>query len=457
MRTGVTRPGVVVQRRRLDARYFLSPGLQAMMRLDLAREAGLRLEPLKDIGRCWHPNRFKRTYAVAGEDSLPYLRPYDVFNYMPVAADWLSKTKTESLSTYLLTSGMLLQTASGRNLGPAVAVDSYIAKFILGDDMIRVEIEKELERYFVLSFMKSSTGQRLYQRHKTGSVIDHVSPVQLANQLIPRFDKSVEQRIAGKMRDAVRTRERARDTIQRAFDAYEERLPKVSRKIPKKNGWTVRAAALHGRLDAAPSEPILDEIRRSLESMGGLELDQYAEIIKPAGRYKTRYVEKEYGVPILSGTQALQATPIKLQHIAEGTLHEASRYSLRTGTIVFQADGRAEEGLGFPAVVTPDRDGWFASGHVGRLVPKKGIDSGWLYLAVRSDCVQAQLRALACGSVVDALYEEDIRRVVLPPPESDATGVLGAWKLFTTAQSLEDEAISDFERSLSDAIGDAPP
>ncbi len=35
-------------------------------------------------------------------------------------------------------------------------------------------------------------------------------------------------------------------------------------------------------------------------------------------------------------------------------------------------------------MVTPDRAGWMASGHVGRVIARPGIDPGWLYLALSS-------------------------------------------------------------------------
>lgn len=43
-----------------------------------------------------------------GEPSVPYLRPYDVFNYFPEPADWLSEARTEDLKSYELSEGMIL-------------------------------------------------------------------------------------------------------------------------------------------------------------------------------------------------------------------------------------------------------------------------------------------------------------------------------------------------------------
>jgi len=128
-------------------------------------------------------------------------------------------------------------------------------------------------------------------------------------------------------------------------------------------------------------------------------------------------------------------------------------YELREGWSVYQADGRAEEGLGFPAYVPPDRDGWVASGHVGRLIPKKGIDPGWLWLAAATWQAQAQIKSLASGSVVDSTYPEDMAGVVLPPPREADGSVREAWERFAEARAAKDWAITRLEEALTEASG----
>jgi hypothetical protein len=55
-------------------------------------------------------------WAAEGEPSVPYLRPYDTFDYLPVAADHLSRVRTENLDALMIRAGDLLVTCSGRNL-----------------------------------------------------------------------------------------------------------------------------------------------------------------------------------------------------------------------------------------------------------------------------------------------------------------------------------------------------
>lgn len=66
---------------------------------------------------------------------MPYLRPYDVFEYLPPEADRLSVTRTARLEDYLIQEGDILQTCSGRNLGPVTIADSYLTQSALSHDM----------------------------------------------------------------------------------------------------------------------------------------------------------------------------------------------------------------------------------------------------------------------------------------------------------------------------------
>lgn len=456
MKAATLTQNTILSHRRLDSKYFLSDGVRATLHLESAQKQGLRLEILggeRGIAKCWKPNTCKIIHAVKGEDKVPYIQPYDIFKYLPVAASWLSRSKIKNLAAYEIKPEMILQTASGRNLGPLASADSYISKFIIGSDMIRIEIEDEVERYYVLTYLKSKIGQDLLKQNKTGSVIDHLSPAQLESKLVPRFGNNDEQKISRKMKKAVAIREKARETIESIFVSYENQLPPIPRDVALKEGWTVRAKNLHGRLDAAPHNPVLQKIRQELKKNGAEQLKKFAKINKPAGRYKTRYVSQEYGTPILSGRQILQASPINLQYIAQNVLSNPVRYTLRSGHIAFQADGRAEGDLAIPVMINSERDGWLANGHVCRLNPKNDVDCGWLYLAIRSWHAQIQLRALPRGAVVDALYERDIESVVLPPSLNiDAKQISHAWNLFAKSQIEENKAIIELESLLNNFL-----
>ncbi|MGI5523051.1 hypothetical protein ACQEUX_19255 [Micromonospora sp. CA-259024] len=113
---------------RLDSSYHLSPGVKALARVSGVSVAGGDVVPLGSIARIWAPKRFKREYAVGSEEAAQYLRPYDVFDYLPAPADLLSVKHNEDIDQLRLSEDMLILTCSGRNLGPAVAVEPVLAR-----------------------------------------------------------------------------------------------------------------------------------------------------------------------------------------------------------------------------------------------------------------------------------------------------------------------------------------
>ncbi|MDP2601078.1 MAG: hypothetical protein Q8S00_00570 [Deltaproteobacteria bacterium] len=423
-----------------------------MASIDKAKSQGMTSVVLggpEGVAKVWAPARFKRAYAAHGEPSAPYLRPYDVFNYFPEPADWLSTLRTDDLATYQLRRGMIIQTCSGRNLGPAVMVDNYLARFLLSHDMIRVEIEDKRLRHYVLAFLNSQAGRRMLRRDKTGSVIDHISEGHLAKLEILLLESQRVEQIADAITKAVDLREKARLALNTAVTGYEQALPAIKRPKPLRCGWTVSSEALEGRLDSAFYDPLVSTVRRHLTRLGGKRVSEVARVLKPAGRYKTCYVDRDNGRPLLSGAQLLQTTVINLQFMAPGVFNDITAYEVHAGWIAYPADGRAEEELGTPVFITEDRAGWLASGHVGRVIPKPGVDAGWLFLALKTSHAQMQLKARASGSVVDSTFPNDMEEVILPPQlDIDGTKVIQLWDDFREAQALEEQASAMVDDAL---------
>ena len=60
--------------------------------------------------------------------------------YLPEERSRLS-THQNDIDALSVKTGTILQTCSGRNLGPLVIADKYLERFILGSDLIRISIE----------------------------------------------------------------------------------------------------------------------------------------------------------------------------------------------------------------------------------------------------------------------------------------------------------------------------
>lgn len=434
---------------RLDSKYFLSPGIQAAERITRAKERGIPCVSLSSIASIWQPTRFSKVEASEREEKVGYLRPYDVFEYLPRAADFLSVKRCPDIERSRIKRGMLLQSCSGRNLGPAVFADNYLTQFVIGGDMIRIEIDDPDMRLYALAYMQSETGQQLLTQGKTGSVIDHLSKDHIGKLEIPLVETSLREKIVSKMNEAITLREEARLSLGQTLSEFEASLPQPIRPKHEEKGWTVRAKDFTGRLDAASYDPLVGRIRKQLATDGGMPVSSSATVTKPGGRYKTLYVDRDNGTPILSGTQLLQLRPINLRYMPERAFKNADQSKVHTHWIAYQADGRVEDALGLPIMITSDRDGWLASAHIGRVVNNSNVDAGWLYLALRSWTSQIQLKSLASGSVVDSTFPWDMESVILPTTTNGKfKGVLSTWEKFATAQRSENEALALIERAL---------
>jgi hypothetical protein len=455
--TGTLQRGDVASLGRLDAWYYLAPGAGAARRLDKAKVAGLKTVRLGGdggLGKAWMPGRLKQAPAAPGEDSRPYIKPHDLFQYLPGTHAELSTRKTKKIDDYAVESGWLLQTRSGRNLGLNALVDDDLARYVVSDDLIRVHVEDARMRYYATAFLRSRTGHGLLRRDKSGSVIDHVSPQQVEALEVPLAPEDVIDAVSSLMERSFERRQECRRVLRDAIAAYEAQLPVVERPTPLSAGWSVRSNSVKKRLDAASYDPLVAEVREQLLKVGGVRLDSVADARKPPGRYKTIYVGPGHGLPFMSGTQILQYAFSKPQYMAPRAFKDVEAYKLQQGWSTYMADGRSEKNLGVPAMVVSTREGWIASGHVGRLVPRPGTHPGWLWLAARTWHFAVQIKSLASGSVVDSTFPDDAASIVLPPYlDTDGDAVIAAWEGFAEAQNLEVEAIMLLDAALADISG----
>ncbi|MCM1224369.1 MAG: restriction endonuclease subunit S [Lachnospiraceae bacterium] len=431
---------------RLDSSFYLSSGATADRIIkDYIKSGEYICLGDKELANVWQPGRSIIAYAGENEEYVPYLQPYDILEYMPTERSRLSAHQND-IDSLRVEKGTILQTCSGRNLGPLVISDKYLEKFVFGSDLIRIKIYDEEIKYYVYAFFSTWIGQALLHSNKTGSVIDHLSIKDIMKIKIPMINKSQRNHIAGLIKKSHECIATARERLDDLKNGFIEKSKVVYNKSYLRNGWTVAFHDLSGtsRIDAAYYDPDALEATIQLKKNGGVELEKVADVIKPAGRYKTNYVRKEYGKPLISGRQLLQHRIVGLKYLPDNEQNTFEKFKLREGYIAYPADGRVEGRLGTPVMITKNRNGWYASGHIGRIIAHKGVKNGYLYLALTHPVVQAQLSALACGSVVDAVYPEDVKKIILPfCIDFPYDEVERAWYLFDEAEKLEIKACDE--------------
>jgi hypothetical protein len=453
--------GMLVEAQRIDARFFTDRGATANLRIKQGPWGRIRLGSLVEDANIWAPPIFTRVYAADKRFGKPYLAPSDTLRYMPQSKSYLSRSQTKRYERYEVDPGWLVITCSGRNLGPSVYVDNFIAKFVLSHDMIRIASADQDSLFYVMAFLHTPTGLASIRHDRGGSVIDHINPNHVKNLVIPLVDSVTKEFCINGFKTAAGLRERARITLDDAARSFAlltglaEIIASISASDYRRR-WDIKPSTMNWRIDAEPYAPIYKSYHGIAKQTGfGCRLGDIAEISKPPGRYTTYYVDEEkYGMPILSGRQIAQHRPVGLKFISPFSFNDPASYKLDKDWIVMTADGRAEENLADCAVIGEDRAGWTASGHIFRIKPREAKRLGLVYLAYTAAIVQAQIKSLATGSVVDALSEQDVSSVWAVYPDLPLADTLGnqvemAWRDFAQATQIENEAIQMLETVLS--------
>ncbi|MFR9804939.1 hypothetical protein ACL02T_22025 [Pseudonocardia sp. RS010] len=314
--------------------------------------------------------------------------------------------------------------------------------------MIRIKIPDEDQRHVLLAYLKTELGQALIRRGRSGSVIDHLTVADVEAVPVPVFADDVATRISALVGSAIEDRFEGRSSLNRVMADLGTDLPIPNTVLSGHVAWTMRARDFNGRFDAGFHHPFVRESRKQISSKPSHRLGDLVEAVLPL-RYKRYYVEREHGRPILSGRQLLQPEPVNLRFVSDRSFRNPEDYEVSKGTVVFGAVGRSEGRQAWPALVTDDRHGWLASNDVMRLVPRPNVPPGLVWLAVAVPQVQAQIKALSFGSVVDHMNPWDVEDVIVPDIGAELVAeVEDAWEKFARSTRAIQDATALTESAL---------
>lgn len=438
---------------RLDAKLYQEEVALAHSRVNAWRS---QTRKVAELARATVPGRIRLVTVPNPSAGAPYLAAHDAFLAVPAASRYVARSRTRDYSALLLEEGMLLTPSSGRNLGPLAYVGKSLAGFAM-TDIMRIQALDPGNIFYLLAFLLTETGQALIRKGRTGSNVDHLSPTDLEAIDVVWPDKVFRENLSSLLARAESLIDSARRNLASASSQFEELLgiafpvALAEQNLIGPTAFSVELNDVPSRLDAAYYGPLATACRESVRSVHHDTLDAVADLLF-LERYKRYYVDQGFGKPILSGRQLLQLRPVNLRYISTRSFNDVRRFEIRKGWSLFPCRGRSEGSLGTPAYVYSSRDGWLASEHVMRAVPRSGVHPGYLYLALASRFVQAQMNSKPTGSVVDVLDPASAAEVLMPrlPRDEARLGeiVVGAWEQISEATTLETQASRDLEERI---------
>ncbi len=168
------------------------------------------------------------------------------------------------------------------------------------------------------------------------------------------------------------------------------------------------------RFDAERYSPRFVEAVQALQA-SGMKLQRLAEVthtvlIPP--RFKRIYVDKEHGIPFLQGSHIVQFRLTDLKYLSL-SIQKLEQWIIRAGWILVTCSGT----IGRTTICPPEWDRWAASQHICRIVPDEDLcPSGYLATFLASRLGQAQLTANTYGAVVDELTVDHACNIIVPIP-----------------------------------------
>ena len=196
------------------------------------------------------------------------------------------------------------------------------------------------------------------------------------------------------------------------------------------------------RLDAGYYNAETMQAHRTLDESGlkMVRLGEVTERIFMPNRFKRVYVDERHGVPFLQGSHLTHFRPADLKYISRSAHKKFRDWTIQPGWVLVTRSGT----VGRVAVALRQWDGWAASEHIIRIVPREDspCPSGYIYAWLSSPLGQAQFNGIF-GAVVDEVSPSHLENILIPVPETEEQR-----EIVASINALAMDALSKKERAL---------
>lgn len=442
---------------RLDPSHYVS-------NTDIIVKRSLDFDTLANfIASIEEPNLFTRYYCdkIYG---IPYISSSEMSEIdPPIDKRFISSELTKNVSQYLIKRGQVLVSAAG-TVGSIVVATEKLNGVAGTSDILRINFNHSKNRGYIYTYLTSEFGVRELNNLAYGAIIKRIRGFQLSNLKVPVLDSQLTDEMDNLIELSLTKREQAGECIKLAknnviqynnlpplsLDDIETLDPNKETQIQliSSNEFT------HSyRLDAHFYNPFSKKTIANIITYSHKykELHELATCSFNGGRSIRNYVDKQNGIPFLSGKNIIQIRPdykyVSLTETANLQDMMVSKNQLlvsRSGT------------LGRLVLIWNNYENCCASEHLIRIsTNSKIIDPGYLYAFLSSDYGYYQLIRHKHGSVIDEINEYQISQTIIPILDYSAQIEIGdlvrqAFDLRAEAIKLEDQAQEILTKALTE-------
>jgi restriction endonuclease S subunit len=436
---------------RIDAEYYKPEYIEIIHFINHIKKKKLfDVKALKDITVAIRKGIFYILASEYVEKGVPFLRVSNLKDPLLNEADLVHITEEknkEHINTCLLPGDLAI--SKGGYLGLVSIIPSYIEKCNISQDVIGVKLRKEYVPEYVLCYLLTKYGQTQLKRCRTQVAQPHLELEYVRRLQVILPSEDFQLKIKEQIKKAETLRERIKG-LQLRLESLQEELglviPSVSRTC-----LVVAEKEMIDRLD-----PEFYYYKREIP----LILQKYSYEVKPLtdvaslskkkinpmkkpGR-KIKYVE-------IADINPYTGEMESWSEILGAEAPSRARMVLKAGNLVLSS---LKGSLRSIAIVPPELDQAIGTTGFFVLEPKEEIiNKESLWWVLRTDICQRQLEQIASGTIMPAINEKELRKLIIPIPPPDIQKeiedkVEEIQKLRREANGLVKEAIRDVEELI---------
>lgn len=202
---------------RLDAEYHLSDGRKTRK---LIQKSPYKVENLKAFSdRIFYGGRSSRKYVTDKNRGIPFIGSKDMLRSDVSPKKYISKTKTNDLSSYLLDLNWILVSRSG-TVGNTVFTNKDFLNKGASEHIIRIVPNDKIEPEYLYAYLSTKYGYALMTQGTFGGVIRHIEPDFLAEVPVPKLPSKQRAKISLIISESYQKKAKSNEILREANNIF---------------------------------------------------------------------------------------------------------------------------------------------------------------------------------------------------------------------------------------------
>ena len=408
---------------RMDCQPYLGGALETKILLE---KLPLHKDKLHTLtagfgGGIYNGPKFPRTYVESPEFGVPFVGSSSMLYAELTDLQLLSKKQaaTRLLRHLELKRGMSLISCSG-TIGKMAYARRDMEGMWSSQDILKVVPDPaKIPSGYLYAYLSSKFGVPLVVSGTYGSIIQSIGPEHIVGLPVPRLGDALEHEIHELVETAAELRVNANKAFHESLGAFEKEAGLPSSKellyarLPL--NIVVPSEKLFGRLDNNFHSPRHYAALRPFSDgrVKGVSVGQLAaSVVEPTRFKRIRHDDPEHSVPMYGTGEIGNVDPQPISYITAFRNHED--YAVGPLAVLIPRSGQLNGIIGTATLPIGGIRTGVVSEHAIRIACRNEAETGYMFLALRSETGRTQLKARAFGGSIPTLDVNNVSAVLVP-------------------------------------------